>query len=144
MNFLDSIWLIPLFPLMGAAVMLLIGKRLDPQAPSDVMIAPDMEQRADDHGHGDHGHGDHGHGGHGHGHHAAPATKILVSLLCPGMVLASFLLSLGAVLQLAGKRKKFTKWCSSPGSPGCRSKCPAARRRYSLPTGVFCLTHSAP
>ncbi len=28
MNFLDSIWLIPLFPLMGAALMLLIGKRL--------------------------------------------------------------------------------------------------------------------
>ena len=28
MNFLDAIWLIPLFPLFGAAVMLLIGKRL--------------------------------------------------------------------------------------------------------------------
>jgi NADH-quinone oxidoreductase subunit L len=28
MNFLDSIWLIPLFPLLGAAVMLLIGRKL--------------------------------------------------------------------------------------------------------------------
>ncbi len=28
MNFLDSIWLIPLFPLMGAAVMLLLGRKL--------------------------------------------------------------------------------------------------------------------
>ena len=28
MNFLDSIWLIPLFPLFGAAVMLFLGKRL--------------------------------------------------------------------------------------------------------------------
>jgi len=109
MNFLDSIWLIPLFPLFGAAVMLLIGKRLDPQAPSEVMIAPDMEHRADDHGHS---HSDHSHShddhGHGHGHHdAAPATRILVSLLCPGMVLASFLLSLGAVLQLTAKAEKF-------------------------------------
>ena len=28
MNFLDSIWLIPMFPLMGAALMLFLGKRL--------------------------------------------------------------------------------------------------------------------
>jgi len=32
MNFLDSIWLIPLFPLFGAAVMLLVGRKFDPQA----------------------------------------------------------------------------------------------------------------
>ena len=36
MNFLDQIWLIPLFPLAGAALMLLIGKKLDPQPASDV------------------------------------------------------------------------------------------------------------
>ncbi len=30
MNFLDYIWLIPLFPLFGAALMLFLGKRLDP------------------------------------------------------------------------------------------------------------------
>jgi NADH-quinone oxidoreductase subunit L len=106
MNFLDSIWLIPLFPLFGAAVMLLIGKRLDPQAPSDVMKAPDMEQRTDDHHHGDAhepGPDAHGHGGH---HHHAPASRILISLLCPGMVLLSFIFSLGAVLQLAGTASK--------------------------------------
>ena len=31
MSFLDWIWLIPLFPLFGAAAMLLVGKKLDPQ-----------------------------------------------------------------------------------------------------------------
>jgi len=56
MNFLDLIWLIPLFPLAGAAAMLLIGKRLPNPA---------------------------------------------VSLICCGSVAASFLLSLGAVSQLA-------------------------------------------
>jgi NADH-quinone oxidoreductase subunit L len=109
MNFLDAIWLIPLFPLFGAAAMLLFGKRLDPQAPSAVMKAPDMVEEADDHhGHGggshDHGHDSHGHGAHDH-HHEAP-TRWLVKLLCPGMVLLSFLFSVGAVVQLASKPEK--------------------------------------
>ena len=56
MNFLDSIWLIPLFPLSGALLMLFFGKRL---------------------------------------------PNKLVSLICPGTVLVSFLVSLGAVWQLA-------------------------------------------
>ena len=38
MNFLDHIWLIPLFPLFGAALMLLIG-RLD-RSLSPVAVAP--------------------------------------------------------------------------------------------------------
>ncbi len=68
--FLRHIWLIPLFPLFGAVLMLLFGRRLDPQ----------------------HAHG-HAHGrGAGHG---------LISLLCPGMVGAAFVFSLGAVVQLA-------------------------------------------
>jgi len=111
MNFLDSIWLIPLFPLFGAAVMLLIGKRLDPQPPSTVAQAPDMRVEADDHGHGghdDHGHdAGHGHDAHGaHGHHHEAATRWLIKLLCPGMVLLSFIFSVGAVMQLAGKSEK--------------------------------------
>ena len=61
MSFLDAIWLIPLFPLFGAAAMLLVGKKLDRHA------------------------------------------KALISLLCPGMVLASFLVSAGAVMELAAK-----------------------------------------
>ena len=61
MSFLDAIWLIPLFPLFGAAAMLLVGKQLDRHA------------------------------------------KSLVSLLCPGMVLASFIFSVGAVIELAAK-----------------------------------------
>ena len=43
MNFLDQIWLIPLFPLFGALLMLLVGKRLDPQPASDVAVAPGVE-----------------------------------------------------------------------------------------------------
>ncbi|MBI3471008.1 MAG: NADH-quinone oxidoreductase subunit L [Candidatus Solibacter usitatus] len=113
MNFLDSIWLIPLFPLGGAALMLLFGKMLDPQAASEVAVAPGVEP-IDDHGH-DHGHGHthphghhHGHGhdhSHGHDHHASPLKK-LVSLLCPGFVLLSFIFSVGAILELAGKSER--------------------------------------
>ncbi|MGH9674864.1 MAG: NADH-quinone oxidoreductase subunit L, partial [Bryobacteraceae bacterium] len=108
MNFLDSIWLIPLFPLFGAAVMLLLGKRLDPQAASTVMRAPDMVEEPDDHehGHGGHGHGRDAHDAHGHGHHHEAATRVLIKLLCPGMVLLSFIFSAGAVVELAGKAVK--------------------------------------
>jgi NADH-quinone oxidoreductase subunit L len=67
MSFVNLIWLVPLFPLFGAAMMLLVGKKLDPQT--------------------------------GHG---SAAGKMVVSLLCPGMVLLSFLLSAAAVIELAG------------------------------------------
>ena len=72
--FLDSIWLIPLFPLVGALLMLFFGRKLDPQ-------------HAGGHGHDDHGDDDHGHDDHGHGHHGTPTGKLLISILCPGMVL---------------------------------------------------------
>ena len=61
MNFLDLIWLVPIVPLLGAAVMLLIGRKL----PNSV-----------------------------------------VSIVCPGAVLVSFLISAGAVVQLAGQPEK--------------------------------------
>ena len=109
MNFLDQIWLIPLFPLFGAAVMLLLGKKFDPQPASDVALAPGVEHTHDDHGHDHHHHHGHTHDhahehatGHDHGHHHGGGLKALVSLLCPGMVLLSFIWSAGAVLQLAG------------------------------------------
>jgi NADH-quinone oxidoreductase subunit L len=98
-NFLDQIWLIPLFPLFGAALMLLFGKKLDPQPPSDVAVAPGVEpiyERGHHHGHS-HSH-DHGHD---HGHHPHSPLKFLVSLICPGMVLLSFIFSAGAVWQLS-------------------------------------------
>ena len=69
MNFLDQIWLIPLFPLFGALLMLLFGKLLDPQP--------------------------------GGGEHPHSPLKFLVSILCPGMVLLSFVFSAGAVWQLS-------------------------------------------
>ncbi len=75
MNFLDSIWLIPLFPLAGAILMLLFGKRL---------------------------------------------PKAAVSVICPGMVLVSLLVSLGAVWQLASLPEPRTfeiiKYVWLPGS----------------------------
>ena len=85
MNFLELIWLIPLLPLAGAAMMLLVGRKLDPQPPSDVMLAPELAQ---------------GHG-HTHSHHQAGWGKTLISILCPGMVLLSFLISAGATIQLS-------------------------------------------
>jgi NADH-quinone oxidoreductase subunit L len=100
MNFLDLIWLIPLFPLCGALLMLLFGRLLDPQPPSEVAVAPGVEHTHDEHDH----HHDHGHSHsheHGNHHHHGSPLKVLVSLLCPGMVLISFLLSAGAVWQLA-------------------------------------------
>ncbi|HYW43056.1 MAG TPA: NADH-quinone oxidoreductase subunit L [Bryobacteraceae bacterium] len=117
MNFLDLIWLIPLFPLAGAALMLVIGKKLDPQPASDVAVAPGVEpvyehghEHHHHHGHPHDHHHDHGHGhehghdhdhGHDHGHGHSP-LKFLISLICPGLILASFLLSVGAVWQLSG------------------------------------------
>src|SRR5262245_41554306 len=117
MNFLDHIWLIPLFPLFGAALMLLIGKKLDPQPPSDVAVAPGVEQAHDEHDHHEHSHNghphphghDHGHSHdheHEHGHHSASPLKKLISFICPGMVLVSFIFSAGAVMELAGKEEK--------------------------------------
>jgi NADH-quinone oxidoreductase subunit L len=113
MNFLDYIWLIPLFPLCGAALMLLFGKKLDPQPASDVAVAPGVEHVHDEHDHHGHSHNGHSHShghdhdhGHEHGHHHASPLKKLVSLICPGMVLLSFIFSLGAVIELAGKQEK--------------------------------------
>jgi len=108
-NFLDQIWLIPLFPLLGAAVMLLFGKKLDPQPPSEVAIAPGLEHTHDEHEHG-HAHDEHQHHGHTHEHshehavgdaHHHRGLRSMVSIFCPGMVLISFLLSAGAVVQLS-------------------------------------------
>jgi NADH-quinone oxidoreductase subunit L len=104
MNSLDLIWLIPLFPLCGALLMLLFGRMLDPQPASEVAVAAGVEHIPDEHAHG-HGHGhththDPGHA-HDHHHHKSP-LKVLVNLICPGTVLISFLLSVGAVWQLTG------------------------------------------
>src|SRR6185437_10511560 len=53
-----------------------------------------------DHSH-DHAHDhDHDHS-HGHGHHHSSPLKTLIKLICPGMVLLSFLFSAGAVYQLS-------------------------------------------
>ena len=101
MNFLDQIWLIPLFPLLGAALMLLLGKKLDPQPVSELAVAPGVEPVYDEH---------HGHAyppahdraqEHDHSHHAHSPLKTLIDFICPGMVLLSFIFSAVAVWQLA-------------------------------------------
>ena len=61
MNLLNLIWLIPMFPLAGALLMLLFGRKL---------------------------------------------SRPPVSVICAGSVLLSFLLSFGAVVQLAGMEKR--------------------------------------
>ena len=102
MNFLDQIWLIPLFPLFGAALMLLFGKFLDPQPVSEVAIAPGVEPVYDEH----HGHA-HSHDDHGHdGHHAHSPLRKLINFICPGMVLLSFIFSAGAVWQLSRQTQR--------------------------------------
>ncbi|HEV3333391.1 MAG TPA: NADH-quinone oxidoreductase subunit L [Bryobacteraceae bacterium] len=70
MNFLDHIWMIPLFPLLGALLMLLVGQAFS--------LLPGFSPAR-----------------------RAEPPRFLVSLLCPGMVLLSFLLSCGAVWQLS-------------------------------------------
>src|SRR5713226_7514127 len=120
MKFLDYIWLIPLFPLFGAGVMLFLGRFFDPQPASEVAIAPGVEDIHDEHDH-DHGHShshehdpdqhQHSHThdkaharvlGHEHSPHEHSAgMRSLVSFLCPGMILLSFTFSAGAVAELS-------------------------------------------
>ncbi len=72
MNFLDLIWLIPLVPLFGAAVMLFFGRRL---------------------------------------------SKAAISIICPGAVGVSLLLSIAAVIQLAGLKEKIHQVTLFPWLP---------------------------
>src|ERR1022692_3736598 len=83
--------------------MLLLGKMLDPQPPSQVAIAPGVEPVDD--GHGEHGAHGHSHD-HDHGHHHSSPLKTLISFICPGTVLLSFLFSVGAVWQLSQKAER--------------------------------------
>jgi NADH-quinone oxidoreductase subunit L len=109
LNFLDLIWLIPLIPLCGAVLMLLFGRLLDPQPPSAVAVAPGVEHTHDEHdpyhdGGAGHTHS-HAHE-HGEAQHGGSGLKVLISLLCPGTVLLSLLLSIGAVAQLSQQAEK--------------------------------------
>jgi len=90
-NFLDQIWLIPLFPLFGALLMLFAGKLLDPQPGAGEHLP-----------------------------HSHSPLRFLVSLLCPGMVLISFIFSVGAVWQLsqtAGKVHQLVQFTWLAGLP---------------------------
>jgi NADH:ubiquinone oxidoreductase subunit 5 (subunit L)/multisubunit Na+/H+ antiporter MnhA subunit len=124
-NFLEYIWLIPLFPLAGAALMLLFGRRLEvglephPHGHHHDHDDEGQHHHDDGHQHQNHGHHhgeghhshhhhhDHLHGEHqgthphAHHHHHADSLKWVIALICPGMLLLAFLFSAGAVRQLA-------------------------------------------
>lgn len=87
--FLDTLWLIPVFPLLGAALMMLLGRHqyLDPQEA----VGPAA-------------HGHHHDGGHDQDVRPRQGLRWLIGPLCSGFVLLSFLWSLGAVL--AGRREQ--------------------------------------
>src|SRR5271157_5905113 len=79
--------------------MLLFGKRLDPQPLSQVAVAPGVEPVYEDHGE-QHAHQHPPKHNHDHGHRSSPLKK-LIDIICPGMVLLSFIFSVGAVWQLS-------------------------------------------
>ena len=108
MFFLDNIWLIPLFPLFGALVMLLFGRRLDPQ------------------------------NGGGHDGHAGPSPgRRLIDLLCPGMVLVSFIFSLGAVIQLQGIESRAHEVIKYTWLAGLASKTDSGLVDFTADWGFF-------
>ena len=93
--------------------MLLFGKMLDPQPPSEWRWRPAWSPWPTSTGtvtHHSHSH-DHDHG-HDHDHATAmaprdPPLKFLINLICPGMVLLSFIFSRGrgvAAFAAAGAR----------------------------------------
>ena len=92
MNFLDLIWLIPIVPLIGAAIMLAVGRQL---------------------------------------------SKSVVSLICPGAVGISFILSLGAVVQLASLPEKVNRIISGFESGEIKTAC--VRAVAVLDASDFCV-----
>ena len=82
MNFLETIWLIPVFPLVGAVLMMLLGRYefLDPQDECAVLK---------NHHHHDRGHDQ--------DLRSPGGLRWAIGPLCSGFVLLSFLWSLGAV-----------------------------------------------
>lgn len=105
MSFLELIWLIPLAPLAGAVLMLALGRLLDPQPPSEVAVAPGVVPAP---------------AAHETGHHRRSAARSVISLLCPGTVLVSLILSLGAVSELAslpGRTYEVVKFTWIAGLP---------------------------
>lgn len=93
MNFLDTLWLIPMFPLLGAALMMLLGRHqfLDPQMKNSSV-------------------GHHHHHDRGHDQDLRPrqGPRWLIGPLCSGFVLLSFLWSLGAVFAGRSEQVLFT------------------------------------
>src|SRR5205085_11331432 len=69
--------------LCGAALMLLIGSKVDPQPKSECAVAPGLESVLEN------------------GHHHHSPLKFLINLICPGMLLVALIFSIGAVWQLS-------------------------------------------
>ena len=120
------LWLVPILPLMGAALLGLLGRKIeyngskhpwgndpanydydwhDPDAHGGEHAAHEAHAEGhDDHGHG---HDDHGHDDHGHGeHHLAPGQThggmSIINYIAMGTVFASALITTYALITLIG------------------------------------------
>jgi len=120
--FLNSIWLIRCFA-VRRLVMLLLGRKFDPQGPSTVAVAPGVEDAP---------------APHDLSHHASSKARIAVSLLCPGMALVSFIFSLFAVLELAAKPERVHQIIQFTWLAGWTSQRNRTRWRSLPPTGGSC------
>ena len=164
MNFLDQIWLIPLFPLFGAALMLLFGKQARSAAESEVAVAPGVEpiyEHGHDHGHArthDHGH-DHDHDtttrtititAHDHDTITARASSSLAAEIPHQFDLPG---DGAALLHLLGGRGVAAFAADRAGASGDpvhlarRAAVPHGQRpdgHLLTPTGAFCSIRSAP
>src|SRR5271157_4993170 len=107
MFFLEHIWIIPLLPAFGAAMMFFFGRKLSGiEPPARTGGAHDDAHDADPHGpspalthhdpHAAHGPVD-SHVGGGHDVHGVHEQHAFVSAICVGVVVLAFLFSVGAV-----------------------------------------------
>ena len=105
MFFLEHIWIIPLLPAFGAAMMFFFGRKLsgikprprpigahdpDPHGPSPAVTHHDV--------HAAHGPAD-AHAGGGHDAHEVHEEHAWVSAICVGVVVLAFIMAVGAVWQ---------------------------------------------
>jgi len=107
MFFLEHIWIIPLLPSFGAAMMFFFGRKLSGIEPSKRTGSSHGAHDVDAHSaHDDDAHGAHApadadaaHGSHD-AHHGPPEIHTWVNVICVGVVVLAFLFSAGAVWQL--------------------------------------------
>jgi NADH-quinone oxidoreductase subunit L len=100
MFFLEHIWIIPLLPAFGAAMMFFFGRKLSGIEPPKRSGSGPGAHDCDAHGHDSDSHGSapDPHAAHG-GHDGPPEIHTWVNVICVGMVVLAFLFAVGAVWQ---------------------------------------------